>query len=197
VWGPAFFDEEESRAFLYVCRRFPALTLGVVPRIRGFLRFIDERIFDMFKPALILFLILPAFAQKDFPDGPAKEYIGQICLMCHQPAMLLGQKRTESDWKKTVARMATKGVPGTPEQFDAIAAYMAKNFGQTEDATKVNMNKAKADDLVTVIGLTPEEAKALIGFRERHGDFREWGDMLVIYGVDGLKIEAAKDKMTF
>ncbi len=48
-----------------------------------------------------------------------------------------------------------------------------------------------------MIGLTPDEAKALIGFRDRHGDFREWGDMLVIYGVDGLKIEAAKDKMTF
>ena len=42
----------------------------------------------------VLFLISPAFAQKDFPDGSAKEYIGQICLMCHQPAMLLGQHRS-------------------------------------------------------------------------------------------------------
>lgn len=156
----------------------------------------------MLKPALtavlpMVFLISPAFAQKDFPDGPAKEYINQICLQCHQPAMLLGQKRTESDWKKTIARMATKGVPGTPDQFDAIAAYMTKNFGKSEDTSKVNMNKAKADELVTALGLTPDEAKALIGFREKHGEFREWGDMLVVYGVDGLKIEAAKDKMTF
>lgn len=142
-------------------------------------------------------LISPVFAQKDFPEGQAKEYISQICLQCHQPAMLLGQKRTESDWKKTVARMATKGVPGTPEQFDAIAAYMTKNFGKGEDLSKINMNKASADELEAVIGLTPEEAKALIGFRNKHGDFREWGDMLVIYGVDGLKIEAAKDKMSF
>ena len=146
---------------------------------------------------MIAFLVPPALAQKDFPDGPAKEYINQICLQCHQPAMLLGQKRTESDWKKTVARMATKGVPGTAEQFDAIAAYMAKNFGKGEDLTKLNMNKAQAEDLVTVIGLTPDEARALIGFRNKHGEFREWGDMLVVYGVDGLKIEAAKDKMAF
>jgi competence ComEA-like helix-hairpin-helix protein len=145
----------------------------------------------------VLFLISPAFAQKDFPDGPAKEYVNQICLQCHQPAMLLGQKRTESDWKKTVARMATKGVPGTAEQFDAIAVYMARNFGQAEDTTKLNMNKANPDELVAVIGLTPDEAKALVAFRNKHGDFREWGDMLVVYGVDGLKIEAAKDKMTF
>lgn len=139
----------------------------------------------------------PAFAQKDFPEGPAKEYVSQICLQCHQPAMLLGQRRTETDWKRTVARMATKGVPGTPEQFDAIAAYMAKNFGKTEDASKLNMNKAGADELVNVIGLTQDEARAVIAFRNKHGDFREWGDMLVIYGVDGLKIEAAKDKMSF
>ncbi len=156
----------------------------------------------MLKPALtailpVLLLASPALAQKDFPEAPAKEYVNRICLQCHPPAQLLNQKRTEADWKKTVARMATKGVPGTPEQFDAIAAYMAKNFGKEEDTSRLNMNKAGADELVKVIGLTPEEAKALVAFRDKHGDFREWGDMLVIYGVDGLKIEAAKDKMTF
>jgi len=107
-------------------------------------------------PILFLASLLgsPAFAQKDFPDGTAKEYINQICLQCHQPAMLLGQHRSEEDWKTTVARMATKGVPGTVDQFDAIAAYMAKNFGKTaEDAKKINVNKAKADDLVTALGL--------------------------------------------
>ena len=148
----------------------------------------------------LAFLVLcaPAFAQqKDFPDGPAKEYVNKICLQCHQPSQLLNQHRTEADWKKTVARMATKGVPGTTEQFDAIAVYMAQNFGKAEDKTKLNINKANAEDLVNGIGLTPEEAKALIAFREKHGEFHEWGDMLVIYGVDGLKIEAAKDKMTF
>jgi competence ComEA-like helix-hairpin-helix protein len=105
----------------------------------------------MFKSALtgvlpILFLISPAFAQKDFPDGPAKEYINKICLQCH--------------------------------------------------ATKINMNKAKAEDIVTAIGLTPEEAKALVAYREKHGDYREWGEMLVVYGVDGRKLQAAKDKMS-
>ena len=146
---------------------------------------------------LLALLAFPAFAQKDFPDGPAKEYVNQICLQCHQPAMLLAQRRTESDWRKTIARMATKGVPGTPEQFDAIAAYMTKNFGKAEDTSKLNVNKATADELVKGIGLTPDEAQALVAFRNKHGEFREWGDMLVIYGVDGLKIEAAKDKMTF
>ncbi len=148
-------------------------------------------------PALSLLVVSTAFAQNDFPDGPAKEYVNKICLQCHEPAQLLSQKRSESDWKATVARMAQKGVPAPAEQYDAIAAYMAKNFGKTEDATKINMNKAKADEIVSAIGLTHDEAKALVAYREKHGDYREWGEMLVVYGVDGRKLEAAKDKMSF
>ena len=147
--------------------------------------------------AFSLLLISSAFAQKDFPDGPEKEYVNKICLQCHQPSQLLNQRRSESDWKTTVARMATKGVPAPAEQYDAITAYMAKNFGKTEDATKINMNKAKAEEIVIAIGLTPDEANALVTYREKHGDYREWGEMLVVYGVDGRKLEAAKDKMSF
>jgi competence protein ComEA len=93
--------------------------------------------------------------------------------------------------------MAQKGVSAPTEQFDAVAAYMAKNFGKEEDTTKLNMNKAKPEEIVQVIGLTPDEAQALVTYREKHGDYREWGEMLVVYGVDGRKLEAAKDKMTF
>lgn len=152
----------------------------------------------MLRASLVLsFLVVPMWAQKELPEGPAKEYVTRICLQCHEPAQLLSQKRTESDWKTTVARMALKGVPGTPEQFEAITSYMAKNFPKTEDSTKINMNKAKAEEIVAAIGLTPAEANALVAYREKHGDYREWGEMLVVYGVDGRKLEAAKDKMSF
>lgn len=148
--------------------------------------------------AFSLLLISPAFAQKDFPDGAAKEYVTKICLQCHQASQLLAVRKTESDWKATVARMALKGIPAPAEQYDAIAAYMAKNFPKTEDATKINMNKATAQQIADAgLGLTLDEAKALVTYREKHGDYREWGEMLVVYGVDGRKLEAAKDKMSF
>jgi competence protein ComEA len=140
---------------------------------------------------------LSARAQKDFPEAPAKEYVTKICLQCHEPAQLLSQRKTESEWKSTVARMAQKGVPAPAEQYDAVAAYMAKYLAKEEDHTKINMNKAKADEIVAAIGLTPEEANALVTYREKHGEYREWGEMLVVYGVDGRKLEANKDKMTF
>jgi competence protein ComEA len=130
--------------------------------------------------AIICFLPAFALAQNDFPDGTAKEYVQKICLQCHEPAQLLSQKRTESDWKKTVARMAQKGVSAPTEQFDTIAVYMAQHFGKPEDTTKLNMNKAEPDEIVAAIGLTPDEAQALVTYREKHGDYREWGEMLVV-----------------
>jgi len=59
------------------------------------------------------------------------------------------------------------------------------------------VNKAKAAELQSQFSLTPEEADAVVKYRERHGDFREWGELLAIDGVDGRKIEAAKDRMSF
>jgi competence protein ComEA len=143
--------------------------------------------------------VTPANAQgaDDFPEGQGKQFVQQICMQCHDPQFLLKQRRTEEDWKKTVTRMSQKGAGGPIENYNAVAAYMAKNFGKEEDTTKVNVNKASVDELVAKVGLTKDEAAAVIGYRERNGSFHEWGDMLVIYGVDGRNIEAAKDKMTF
>ena len=78
-----------------------------------------------------------------------------------------------------------------------MAEYLYKNFPKIEDASKINVNKASAEEISKGLSLTTKEAEAVVRYRERHGDFREWGDMLVIYGVDGKKIEAAKDRMSF
>ena len=91
------------------------------------------------KPALIrilpvigffTLLISPIKAQKDFPDAPAKEFVNKICLQCHEPSQLLTQKRTESDWKKTIARMSQKGIPGT---IADVSAYGAVNSLDEQD----------------------------------------------------------------
>ncbi len=42
-----------------------------------------------------------------------------------------------------------------------------------------------------------KEAEAIVNDRERRGSFRTWGDLLVIYGVDGAKIEAVRDQRSF
>ena len=81
--------------------------------------------------------------------------------------------------------------------MDQIADYLAKNFPKVEDPSKVNVNKAAAEEIETRLGLTAKEAEAIVSYRERYGDFHAVGDLYLIYGVDGTKIEAAKDKISF
>ena len=83
----------------------------------------------MFRILPLFALLIPsAFAQKDFPDGPAKEYINRICLQCHEPGQLLSQHKSENDWRATIQRMSQKGIVAPSEQYDAITTYMIKNF---------------------------------------------------------------------
>jgi competence ComEA-like helix-hairpin-helix protein len=90
-----------------------------------------------------------------------------------------------------------RGARATTEELDAIAAYLTKYFFKVEDPNKVNVNKATAKQIESGLGLTAKEAEAIVVYRESHGEFRVWGDLLVIYGVDGRKIAAAKDRMSF
>jgi competence ComEA-like helix-hairpin-helix protein len=93
--------------------------------------------------------------------------------------------------------MGDRGAQATRAELDLIADYLFENFPKTEDATKVNVNKATAQEIAAGLALTSEEADAVVKYRERHGNFRAWGDLLIIYGVDGKKIAAAKDKISF
>jgi hypothetical protein len=130
-------------------------------------------------PSLALIVILPmmflassALAQEDFPEGKAKE---SACNFIPRAAF-----QPEVDGIRLEENDRPYGDEGCSWNFGAIRAIVAHG-----------------EELVSVIGLTPSGAKTLIAFRGKHGEFMQWGDTLVIYGVGGFKIEAAKDKMTF
>ena len=138
---------------------------------------------------------LPARAE-DFPDGAGKVIIMRSCGACHSTDQIARQKKSEEDWQATVVRMAGRGAMVTTDEVNTVVKYLATNFAKVVDASKVNVNKASAKDL-TKLGFTDSEAAAILDYKGRHGDFRQWADLLQIYGVDGEKAEAAKDKMEF
>jgi competence ComEA-like helix-hairpin-helix protein len=45
--------------------------------------------------------------------------------------------------------------------------------------------------------LFPEEAEAIVVYREKNGNFKEWQDLQKVPGVDPKKIESRKDHITF
>jgi competence protein ComEA len=142
-------------------------------------------------------LLLPALHSADLPDGPGKEILLRACVGCHKADEFPAYRHTRQEYQTIVYRMGDRGAHATTAELDTVAAYLFKNFPKAEDTSKTNVNKASAEEIAAGLNLTPKEAEAIVKYRDTHGDFRVWGDLLVIYGVDGRKIEAAKDKMAF
>lgn len=133
----------------------------------------------------------------DLPDGKGKELILRACVGCHKAEEIAVYRFTKDEYHSIVLRMGERGAQATRAELDIIADYLFEHFPKIEDATKINVNKATAEEIAARLALTKEEAEAVVKYRERHGDFHAWGDLLTIYGVDGRKIEAAKDKISF
>jgi competence ComEA-like helix-hairpin-helix protein len=154
-------------------------------------------------PLLLLLLLLPAafvgvsaFAADALPDGAGKQVIEQHCSGCHKGAALSGYQKTREDWETVVTRMGQR-TAASREELTTLADYLATNFPKVDDPNKVNVNKADAKEISERLGLTAKEADAIVAYRERRGIFHTWGDLLVVYGVDGTKIEAVQDKISF
>lgn len=131
------------------------------------------------------------------PDGQGKQIILRECTACHLPDHFTKYRHSNEEWQAIVIRMGQRVRSATKEELDTVQKYLVTNFPKLEEAGKLNVNKANAADIAAGLGLTPEEAKALVDYRDHRGTFREWGELLAIYGVDGRKIEAAKDRMSF
>jgi len=131
------------------------------------------------------------------PEGPGKQVILRECTACHLPDHFTRFQHTPEEWQAIVVRMGTRVRSATREELDQVQKYFATNYPKVDVAGKLNINKATAQEIQTQLGLTAAEAAAVVQYRQQHGTFREWGELLAIYGVDGLKIEAAKDRMSF
>jgi competence ComEA-like helix-hairpin-helix protein len=141
----------------------------------------------------------PELDAKMMPEGPGngKQVILKECTTCHAPSHFVQYHHTNDEWQAIVTRMGQRAKVSSKEDLEAVYKYLAANFPQVEQAGKVNVNKAGAADIANQLALTPQEAAAIVQYREKHGQFLLWGELLSIYGVDGRKVEAAKDRMSF
>ena len=86
------------------------------------------------------------------------------------------------------------GATGTDDEFSDIVEYLSKNFPKQP---KVNVNRAPAETLITALGITPKEADAIVGYRQKKGDFKVVEDLKMVPDLDYAKIEAKKDRLQF
>jgi competence ComEA-like helix-hairpin-helix protein len=156
---------------------------------------LNTRSFGIFAAAASLAVALAADDDgKVLPDGPGKELVAKVCIDCHTAATFRKMRLNEDEWWDKVGDMVDRGARADEKQQAEVVAYLARNFGRD---SKVNMNTAPHSELIVVLGFTVDESKALVQYRTDHGGFQDWSDVRKVPGVDGRKVEAQKDKMSF
>ena len=144
--------------------------------------------------AAACFALSPADDLKRLPDVPGKDVVVRICTKCHGPINIAKMRLSRDDWDDQVADMVERGAVATPKELATVVNYLAANFGP--DA-KVNVNDAALDELKSVLGLLSPEAVAIVAYRQAHGRFKVWRDLLKVAGVDAKKVEAKAARMAF
>jgi glucose/arabinose dehydrogenase len=111
----------------------------------------------------------PAFGQSPFPvPGPAslpvaegRDELLRGCNLCHPIMAMLGQQRTEAEWKGVVDAMRGRGAKVTDEEALRITSYLAKHFAP---GMPVRPGAGRMPGGRTfILGGRPPEAEPVIG----------------------------------
>ena len=115
----------------------------------------------------------------------------RVCILCHPFENIVKTRRTLREWNDQVTTMATRGAPGNEADFAAVKKYLARYYGV------VRVNTATAEELSSVLGLTPKAAAAVVEYRTAHGKIADLATFLKIEGVDKTKIEEQPEALRF
>lgn len=62
-------------------------------------------------------------------------------------------------------------------------------------ADKIRLNQATVEDLVTLTGIGPSKAEAIISYRDEAGSFKDVDDLLNVSGIGEKTLEAIRDEL--
>jgi competence ComEA-like helix-hairpin-helix protein len=160
------------------------------------------------------------------PDGPGKAIVIKACLSCHDAQKITSFRGSEDDWADEVNKMIGRGAILSDDDVDQVVDYLAAHFGPAgsgsassapsgdsggapapektpaspasgASATTVNVNKAGADALQSALGLSRQEADAIVQFREQHGSFKSLQELESVPGVPPEKIKENQKLIVF
>jgi len=64
------------------------------------------------------------------PDGAGKDVVEARCTLCHGLERIAGEKRSNQEWTDTVKNMVDRGLSASPEEIQAMTAYLTSQFGK-------------------------------------------------------------------
>jgi competence protein ComEA len=144
---------------------------------------------------LIAILVAPIWAQDGMPEGPGKATTVRICTGCHGAEMWAGSSKSSNDWDQTITTMTEKGLSISDADYATVLDYLSTCLGP--NSPKVNINKGSACELQRILGITMEQANAILAYRTKNGDFKDLASVKKVEGIDAAAIDAKKDAITF
>ena len=132
----------------------------------------------------------------EFPAGAGRDTFIRVCSNCHSPDNVKAHGQDRQGWENTITKMAGFGANATDAEFTEILDYLTKNFPPPTDK-KINVNKATASELQSGLGLSAEQASAVVQYREKNGEFKSIDDLKKVPNIDAQKLDAEKDRVAF
>ncbi len=149
----------------------------------------------VFHFALFMVLLSASLsAQSDaLPEGEGRKAFEEVCKECHETDTVTSQRQTKDEWRRTIMKMEAKGAEASDDDFNKIVDYLAKNFGPE----RVNINRATADAISGTLGITADDARAIVKYRKTVKAFKTWDEVKKTPGLDVKRMEARKDLLLF
>ena len=132
----------------------------------------------------------------EFPPGDGREAVMRVCVKCHSPNIILAYGQSRVGWENTITKMARLGAKGTDDDYSDIADYLTAHFPPSA-VQKVFVNMASDKQLADILGISLDDAKAIIVYRDKVKGFKSLEDMESVPNVDVKKIEANKQHLVF
>ena len=170
----------------------------------------------MYGAMLILPLIWLAasLGGPDLPPGDGKAIVQRACVGCHALKVVTSKRATPEEWSNVVNQMVSRGADVEDDEIEALVAYLSKNFpasAKSEEAPadhssppaesnapgQVNVNRAAAAELASVLEISAKDADAIVAYREQNGEFKTITDLTKVPGIDTKKIVSNKNKVRF
>jgi len=124
-------------------------------------------------------------------QDPSTQLFTTMCSNCHDIVRVTSMRRTRTDWEDVLNKMIQEGATGTEKDFEAVFEYLQRNYG------KVYINRAQADEIALVLGLTKKDAEAVVAYRKANGDFANFDAVKKVPDIDTKKLDDRRDAIAF
>ena len=115
----------------------------------------------------------------------------RLCIECHDLGLAADNRRTRREWNGVLENMLARGAMWTDEDFTLALNVLTRTSGL------VQVNRADAQEIGTVLSLTAKDANAIVAYRTAHGPFADLDALAKVPGLDSKKLEAVADFILF